>query len=120
MCVRRIFIYHFGLLLLQGAETHPPARRAALRLHQVPTDLMEALLLLAGPVHRERSSSTHSPLDPCVPHSLMEEIEKTCPTFTLLMRPQPFRTRSKEPKPRLHRFQTSCNIELLVGDERPG
>lgn len=43
-------VYHLWLLLLQGKKALPPAQYAALRLHQVPTDLVETLLLLRGPV----------------------------------------------------------------------
>lgn len=49
-----ILIYHFGLLLLEGAQTLPPAHDPTLGLHQVTADLMETLLLLGGPVHKER------------------------------------------------------------------
>ena len=42
-------IYHFGLLLLEGAETLPPAHDPTLGLHQVTADLVETLLLLGGP-----------------------------------------------------------------------
>ena len=45
--------YHLGLLLLQGEEAFPPAQDAALGLHQVAADLVEALLLLGGPVEGE-------------------------------------------------------------------
>lgn len=47
-------MYHFGLLLLEGTETLPPAHDPTLGLHQVTADLMETLLLLSGPAHEER------------------------------------------------------------------
>lgn len=50
----KIFIYHFGLLLLEGTETLPPAHNPTLGLHQVTTDVVETLLLLGGPEHEER------------------------------------------------------------------
>lgn len=49
-------LYHFGLLLLQGAETLPPAHDATLRLHQVAADVVEALLLLGCPEDGSRKT----------------------------------------------------------------
>lgn len=47
-----IFIYHFGFFLFEGTQTLPPAHDSTLRLHQVATNVMEALLLLGGPEQR--------------------------------------------------------------------
>lgn len=59
LCERKItkliefFIYHFGLLLLEGTEALPPAHNTTLCLHKITTDVMETLLLLGGPEHKE-------------------------------------------------------------------
>lgn len=44
-----IFIYHFWLFLFERTQTLPPAHHSTLRLHQVATDVVKALLLLGGP-----------------------------------------------------------------------
>lgn len=41
---------HFWLFFLQGKQTFPPSEHTPLGLHEVPTDLMESLLLFCGPV----------------------------------------------------------------------
>lgn len=56
--MRAQIIYHFGLLLLEGTETLPPPNNPTLGLHQVTADLVETLLLLSGPVDKERTDKT--------------------------------------------------------------
>ena len=48
--------YRFGLLLLQGEQSLPPAQHAPLGLHQVAADLVETLLLLCGPAQGREES----------------------------------------------------------------
>lgn len=45
-------IYHFWFFLLECTQTLPPAHDPTLCLHQVATNVMEALLLLGGPEQR--------------------------------------------------------------------
>lgn len=47
-----IFIYHFGFFLFECTHALPPAHHSTLCLHQVATNVMEALLLLGGPEQR--------------------------------------------------------------------
>lgn len=50
---KNVCFYHLRLLLLECAQTAPPAQQAALHLHHVAADLVETLLLLCGPdVHK--------------------------------------------------------------------
>lgn len=53
-------VYHFGLLLLEGTETLPPAHDSALGLDKVSTDLVETLLLFSGPAQEEGFQSMNT------------------------------------------------------------